>query len=114
MIGPYSQGIKAKNLVCISGQLPINPATGEMIDDITAQTTQSLENLKAILDAAGCSLSDVVKTTVYLAKIDDFDAMNVVYKESFKAPYPARTAFQVVALPKQAKVEIEAFAYVDC
>lgn len=111
-IGPYSQAIKAEGVsINVSGQLPINPATGEFAgDDIKAQTRQSLDNLKAILEEAGASMSDVVETIVLLTDIAEFADMNEVYAEFFSAPYPARAAFQVVALPKGAKVEIKAVA----
>ncbi len=110
-IGPYSQAIWAGNTVYISGQLPIDPATGAFPgDDIVSQTRQSLTNIKAILEEAGLSMADVTKTTVLLADIAEFGAMNEVYAEFFAAPYPARAAFQVAALPKAARVEIECVA----
>ena len=110
-IGPYSQAVQASNLVFVSGQLPINPATGAFAgEDIAAQTRQSLTNVRNILEAAGYSLSDVVKTTVLLAEIADFGAMNVVYEELFGDTKPARAAFAVKDLPKGALVEIEAVA----
>ena len=110
-IGPYSQAIAAGNTIYVSGQLPIDPATGAFAgDDITAQTRQSLTNMKNILIAAGTDMSAVVKTTVLLADIADFAAMNAVYAEFFSAPYPARAAFQVACLPKNALVEIECVA----
>lgn len=110
-IGPYSQGIDAGGLVFVSGQLPVDPATGEMPQDISAQTAQALANVEAILAQAGLTLADVVKTTVFLADIDDFAAMNTVYAERFPQPCPARSAFAVAALPKAgAKVEIEVIA----
>ena len=111
-IGPYSQGITATGTaVYVSGQLPIDPATGAFpSEDIAAQTRQSLLNLKAIIEANGMTMADVVKTTVLLADINEFGAMNEVYGEFFAEPYPARAAFQVAALPKNARVEIEAVA----
>ena len=110
-IGPYSQGIAAGNTAYVSGQLPIDPATGEFAGpDIASQTRRSLQNVEAILAAQGMGMKDVVKTTVLLADIADFAAMNEVYGEFFSAPYPARAAFQVAALPKGARVEIEAVA----
>ena len=110
-IGPYSQAIQAGNTIYVSGQLPIDPATGAFAgEDITAQTRQSLTNIKAILAAAGADMSNVVKTTVLLADIADFAAMNAVYAEFFTAPFPARAAFQAACLPKNAKVEIECVA----
>ena len=110
-IGPYSQAIKAGNTIYVSGQLPIDPATGAFAGaDIAAQTRQSLNNIKAILAEAGADMSNVVKTTVLLADIADFAAMNAVYAEFFTAPFPARAAFQAAALPKNALVEIECVA----
>jgi len=110
-IGPYSQAIQAGNTIYVSGQLPIDPATGAFAgDEIKAQTRQSLTNMKNILIEAGTDMSAVVKTTVLLANIADFAAMNEVYAEFFTAPYPARAAFQVAALPKAALVEIECVA----
>ena len=109
-IGPYSQGIEVGNLVITSGQLPINPATGEMPSDIEAQAHQSLQNVKAILEAAGTGLDKVVKTTVFLADMNDFSAMNGVYAQYFNEPYPARSAVAVKTLPKNALVEIEVMA----
>ena len=109
-IGPYSQGIEVGNLVITSGPLPINPATGEMPSDIEAQAHQSLQNVKAILEAAGTGLDKVVKTTVFLADMNDFAAMNGVYAQYFNEPYPARSAVAVKTLPKNALVEIEVMA----
>lgn len=110
-IGPYSQAIEANGTVYVSGQLPIDPATGEFAGaDVQSQTRQSLENIKAILAEAGLSMQDVAKTTVFLADIGDFAAMNDVYAEYFTEACPARAAFQVAALPKAARVEIEAVA----
>lgn len=110
-IGPYSQAVKAGGMLYISGQLPIDPATGEFAaPDIAGQTRQSLENIKAILSQAGCGLENVVKTTVLLADIGDFGTMNGVYAEYFTDACPARAAFAVKALPKGALVEIEAVA----
>ena len=109
-IGPYSQGIEVGNLVITSGQLPINPATGEMPSDIEAQAHQSLQNVKAILEAAGTGLDKVVKTAVFLADMNDFAAMNGVYAQYFNEPYPARSAVAVKTLPKNALVEIEVMA----
>ena len=110
-IGPYSQAILAGNTAYVSGQLPIDPKTGAFAgDDVKSQTRQSLTNISEILASAGMSMKDVVKTTVLLADIADFAAMNEVYAEFFSAPYPARAAFQVAALPKAAKVEIECVA----
>lgn len=109
-IGPYSQAVKTGNLLFCSGQLPIDPATGDMPADIKAQTRQSLSNVKAILEAAGTSMENVVKSTVFLADMSLFGPMNEVYGEYFKAPFPTRCAFAVKELPKQALVEIEIVA----
>ena len=110
-IGPYSQAIRVGNLVYTSGQIPIDPATGEFAEGgIKEQTRQSLLNLKAILEEAGLTMSDVVKTTVFMADMNDFAAMNAVYAEFFAEPYPARSAVAVKTLPKGALVEIEAVA----
>lgn len=110
-IGPYSQAIQAGNTVYVSGQLPIDPATGAFAGaDIASQTRQSLRNIQAILEDAGMTMADVVKTTVLLADIAEFGAMNEVYAQFFQAPYPARAAFQAAALPKAARVEIECVA----
>ena len=111
-IGPYSQAIKVGNFVYTSGQLPINPATGAFPEGgIKEQTRQSLSNVKAILEEAGLTMSDVVKTTVFLADMNDFADMNSVYAEFFCEPYPARSAVAVKTLPKNAMVEIEVVAY---
>ncbi|MGN0201443.1 MAG: RidA family protein [Candidatus Cryptobacteroides sp.] len=110
-IGPYSQAIEHGGLVFVSGQLPIDPATGSFPEGrICAQTRQSLTNLKAILEEAGSSLQGVVKTTVFLADMGDFAKMNEVYSEFFTAPFPARCAVAVKTLPKNALVEIECTA----
>lgn len=110
-IGPYSQGIIAGNTVYVSGQLAINPATGNFAEGgIQAEARQSLTNISNILAEGGLSMSDVVKVTVLLADINDFAAVNEVYKEFFTEPYPARSAFAVAALPKGANIEIEAIA----
>lgn len=109
-IGPYSQAVAAGNLVFVSGQLPIDAATGEMPADIKAQTRTSINNIKAILAEAGATLDNVVKTTVFLADMEYFAPMNEVYAEEFKAVFPARCAFAVKELPKKALVEIEVIA----
>ena len=110
-IGPYSQAIRVGNLVYTSGQLPIDPATGAFPEGgITAQTRQSLLNVQAILAEAGLSMNDVVKTTVFLADMNDFAAMNAVYADFFSEPFPARSAVAVKTLPKGAQVEIEVIA----
>ncbi|WP_290190934.1 Rid family detoxifying hydrolase [Paramuribaculum intestinale] len=109
-IGPYSQAIDLGNMVFISGQIPVNPATGEIPEGIKAQTAQSIANIKAILAEASLTIDNVVKTTVFLADMADFTAMNEVYAESFTAPFPARSAVAVRELPKQVLVEIETIA----
>ena len=110
-IGPYSQAIRVGNLLYTSGQIPINPATGNFVEGgIKEQTRQSLTNIKAILEEAGLTLSNVVKTTVFLADMNDFADMNAVYAEFFAEPYPARSAVAVKTLPKGALVEIEVVA----
>lgn len=110
-IGPYSQAIKVGNLVYTSGQIPINPATGNFVEGgIKEQTRQSLTNIKAILEEAGLSMNNVVKTIVFLADMNDFADMNSVYAEFFAEPYPARSAVAVKTLPKGALVEIEVVA----
>ena len=108
-IGPYSQAIDCGSLLITSGQIPIDPATGNLVEgDITVQTRQSLTNVKAILEAAGLTMDNVAKTTVFLAHMSDFAAMNAVYAEFFtEGNYPARSAVEVGALPKCALVEIE-------
>lgn len=113
-IGPYSQAVKAGNYVFVSGQLPIDPATGEFAGPcIVCQTKQSLLNIQNILEAAGLSMKNVVKTTVLMKNMDDFGEMNKVYAEFFTEDCPARAAFQVGKLPKDALVEIEAIAYAE-
>lgn len=110
-IGPYSQAVKAGGMVFCSGQIPIDPATGAFVsEDIAAQTRQVLVNLSAVLDAAGSSLGEVVKTTVFLADMEDFAAMNAVYAEFFNENKPARATVQAARLPKDARVEIECIA----
>jgi 2-iminobutanoate/2-iminopropanoate deaminase len=112
-IGPYSQAIIANGFVFCSGQIPIDPATGTLINGtIEDETRQVLKNLGAVLDAAGSSFDEVVKTTVFLQDMNDFTKMNAVYGDFFKAPNPARAAVQVARLPKDVKVEIEAIALV--
>ena len=110
-IGPYSQAIQIGDLLFVSGQVPIDPDTGAVVEgDIRAQAQQSLNNLKAILNAAGTNMGAVVKTTVFLADMNDFAAMNEVYAQFFQEPYPARSAVQVARLRKDDKVDIEAIA----
>ncbi len=110
-IGPYSQAISTNDLVFVSGQLGIDASTGEFKGtDIHSQTTQSMENIKAILKEAGLGMDSVVKTTILLKSLDDFSVVNGIYGSYFKEPYPARATFQVAKLPKDALVEIEAIA----
>ncbi|GAA7182423.1 RidA family protein [Helicobacter pylori] len=110
-IGPYSQAIATNDLVFVSGQLGIDASTGEFKGaDIHSQTTQSIENIKAILKEAGLGMDSVVKTTILLKSLDDFSVVNEIYGSYFKEPYPARATFQVAKLPKDALVEIEAIA----
>ena len=109
-IGPYSQAIELNGTVYVSGQLPVNPATGEMPEGIEAQTKQSLDNIGAILKAAGLDYSNVAKTCVLLNDINNFGAMNAVYAKYFPETAPARVCYQVSALPKGALVEIDAIA----
>jgi|SRR6056297_3068706 len=109
-IGPYSQATETNGMLFISGQLPINPKTGEIPEDIKAQTKQSLENTKHILEAAGMTMENIVKATVLLHNIEDFAAMNEIYAEYFTENPPARAAYEVANLPKGALVEIESIA----
>ncbi len=110
-IGPYSQAMQVGNLIYTSGQIPINPATGSFVEGgIKEQTRQSLLNVKAILEEAGLTMGNVVKTTVFMADMNDFADMNAVYAEFFAEPYPARSAVAVKTLPKGALVEIEVIA----
>jgi 2-iminobutanoate/2-iminopropanoate deaminase len=111
-IGPYSQAVKIGNFLFVSGQLPIHPGTNEMPESVAQQTKQSLENVKAILEAAGSDLQHVVKTTVFLQDMNTFTQMNEVYQSFFSGNYPARSAVEVARLPKDALVEIEVIACV--
>jgi 2-iminobutanoate/2-iminopropanoate deaminase len=113
-IGPYSQAITVGNLIFVSGQTPLDPQTGELVTgDIAEQTTQVIRNLQAIVEAAGSSLDRVLKTTVFLADMDDFAAMNEAYGRFFTHEPPARTTIQAARLPRHARVEIELIAVVD-
>ena len=110
-IGPYSQAVRAGQLLFLSGQVPLDPATGEIVSgDIAAQTRRVFENLAAVLKAGGRSFSDVVRTTVFLAGMNDFAEVNKVYGSYFSEPYPARATVQVARLPKDARVEIDLIA----
>ena len=112
-IGPYSQGYTVGGLVFTSGQIPVDPATGKMADTVEEQAAQSLANLKAILAEAGLTMSNVVKTVIFLADINDFVAVNAEYAKAFAEPFPARSCVQVAAIPKGAKLEIECIAVRD-
>lgn len=109
-LGPYSQAIISGDLVFCAGQLGLDPATGELAGDVEAQAERALRNMAAVLDAAGCSFADVVKTTIFLADINDFATVNAVYATHVVDPAPARSTFAVGALPKGALIEIEAIA----
>jgi len=113
-IGPYSQAIKANNFVFVSGQIPIDPKTGEIVaGNIKTQTKQVLENTKAILEASGCSLEDVVKTTVFMKNLNDFALINEAYQAYFMEKLPARSAVEVARLPRDVEIEIETVAIVE-
>ena len=113
-IGPYSQGIVTKNMIFVSGQIAINPTDNEMVKGgIEEETKRVIENIKAILNASGADLSNVVKTTVYLTDLNDFGKMNEIYARYFKENPPARATVEVKSLPKGAKVEIEAIAIIE-
>ena len=109
-IGPYSQGIDIGNLIFFSGQIPLNPETDEMPEGIEAQTKQALENVKGLLESQGLDFSHVVKTTVFLDNMDDFNTVNSIYAQYFVEPYPARSAVEVGRLPKGALIEVEIIA----
>lgn len=112
-IGPYSQAVKAGNLVFVSGQIPIDPATGNFVsEDVAEQTEQVLKNLQAVLEAAGTSISSVVKTTVFLADMNDFGVMNEIYGRYFGENSPARATVQAARLPRDARVEIDCIAVI--
>jgi 2-iminobutanoate/2-iminopropanoate deaminase len=113
-IGPYSQAVRAGQLLFVSGQVPLDPATGQIVaGDIQTQTRRVFDNLAAVLKAGGRSFADVVRTTVFLADMNDFTAVNDVYGTYFSAPYPARATVQVARLPKDARVEIDLIATFD-
>lgn len=113
-IGPYSPALRVGNMVFLSGSIPLDPATGQMLTgDITEQATRVMENIGALLEAAGATYRHVVKTTVFLADMNEFAAMNLVYAQYFSAPYPARSTVQVARLPRDCKVEIEVVALLD-
>lgn len=109
-IGPYSQALAFGNMMFLSGQLPVDPATGKIPESVEEQAAQSIANIKNILSENGMAINNVVKTTVFLSDINDFAAVNKIYGEHFKEPYPARSCVQVAAIPKGCKVEIECIA----
>ena len=112
-IGPYSQGVKAGGFIFISGQIPLDPTSGEIVNgDVAQQTDRVMRNIRAILDDSGATLQDVVKTTIFLADMNDFAAVNEVYGRYFDSEPPARATVQVARLPKDVRVEIEATAWV--
>jgi 2-iminobutanoate/2-iminopropanoate deaminase len=112
-IGPYSQAVRAGRWVFLSGQIPLDPATGQLVaGDVSVQAERVLQNLSAVLAAANCDESDVVRTTIYLVDLAHFAAVNDSYSRHFKAPYPARSTIQVAALPRGAQVEIDAIAFI--
>ncbi|MCX7696136.1 MAG: RidA family protein [Bacteroidales bacterium] len=111
-VGPYSQAVKAGNFLFISGQIPIDPKTGKVVEkDIVVQTHQVLKNIEAILQEAGLTFKDIVKTTVLLSNMEDFSRVNQIYAEYFSEPFPARAAYQVARLPLDVLIEIECIAY---
>ncbi len=113
-IGPYSQALIAGSFIYTSGQIPINPETGEIVKgDIAQQTKQVMENLKAVLEAAGSDLGSVIKTTVFIKNMNDFQTVNSIYNEYFKKPFPARSCVEVARLPKDVGIEIEVIAVKD-
>jgi 2-iminobutanoate/2-iminopropanoate deaminase len=112
-IGPYSQAVRAGGMLLLSGQIPLDPATGQMVaGDVATQTQRVMDNLLQVLAAAGCGFDDVVRTTIYLIDLEQFATVNEVYGRAFRAPYPARATVQVSALPRGAQVEIDAIALV--
>ena len=113
-IGPYSPAVRAGQLLFVSGQVPIDPATGQMIEgDVAAQTRRVLDNVGALLVAADRSFADVVRTTIFLADMNDFASVNAIYAQYFSEPYPARATVQVARLPKDARVEIDVIAFFE-
>ena len=113
-IGPYSPALRVGNLLFLSGQIPLDPATGQLVTgDIRAQTTRVLENIGELLKAAGASFSQVARTTIFLADISDFAMVNEIYATYFSEPYPARATVQVARLPRDVRIEIDAIAVVD-
>jgi len=109
-IGPYSQAVECNGVVFVSGQLPVDPMTGEMPDTPAEQARRALENVRAIVESSGCTMADCVKVTIYLTDLSAFAQVNEVYKEFFAEPYPARSCIEVSAVPKGAMLEIDAIA----
>lgn len=112
-IGPYVQGVDLGSMIITSGQIPVDPHTGNVVEGIAAQTRQSLQNVQAIVEAAGLKVADIVKTTVFVNDLNDFDTVNTIYADFFnehRAPFPARSCVEVARLPKEVKIEIEAIA----
>ena len=113
-IGPYSPALRVGNFLFLSGQIPLDPATGQLVDgDIRAQTTRVLQNMGELLTAGGAGFANVVRTTIFLADMNDFAVVNEIYASFFSQPYPARATVQVARLPKDVRVEIDAIAYID-
>ncbi len=110
-IGPYSQAIEINNMVYTSGVIPVNPATGEIPEGVEAQANQAISNLCALVEASGCKVENIVKTTVFIKEMNDFGTINEVYKKYIKEPFPARSCVEVARLPKDVLIEIEAIAY---
>jgi len=110
-IGPYSQGVRAHQLVFCSGQLGLDPATGELVSGTEAQAERAMKNVRALLEAGGATIRDVVKTTVYLADMGDFAAVNAIYARHFEEPYPARSTVAVASLPRGGRIEIDVIAF---
>ena len=110
-IGPYSQAIEINGMVYTSGVIPVNPATGELVEGVTAQANQAMSNLCALVEASGSKVENIVKTTVFIKEMDDFGKINEIYKNYFKEPFPARSCVEVARLPKDVLLEIEAIAW---
>jgi 2-iminobutanoate/2-iminopropanoate deaminase len=111
-VGPYSQAVRVGDLVLCSGQIPLDPKSGAIVaGDFAEQARRVLDNLSAVVDAAGCSMADVVRTTIYLVDLSDFSALNEIYARYFEPPFPARSTVQVSSLPRGARIEIDAMAY---
>lgn len=111
-IGPYSQAIQIGNLLFTSGQIPVNPADGTIPDGVIAQANQALTNVKSLIEASGTSMDNVIKTTIFIANMEDFGAINEIYAKYFTKPYPARSCVEVARLPKDVLLEVEAIAQI--